>query len=379
MHDPFGAKAYALICLLVLNENKYLSREKIIGYLWPDSTDDAARYNLRYNLWLVKKSIQRDRNGHGFLHVDKECCSINQEYEFVSDILEIINFLPSESDTIESILRLKEMFQGDFLEGCYFNKCDELNEWIIFERINFEKRKVKVLKRLAELYEKSEAYEACLETINEVLEIEPYDETVVSKILDIYMACGKRAAAITYYNKFSNQLAGSLGIVPSSELRDKYNDLRTKMCDKQERIELEKSIAVKDSNLALQTGQTFIEFTTHTIKDIPYFWMSSVIDKIVQTVEWEILQHLKYLELVSLATIQLDILEIDTAFDKIQLYEQEIKEVAIVNAFIKLLILVCETHQLTIHIKDQHNLDQPSASVLNHIKQIKIKGLNLIQ
>lgn len=375
--DPFGAKAYALICLLVLNENKYLSREKIIGYLWPDSTDDAARYNLRYNLWLIKKSVQHDRNGHGFLHVDKECCAINQEYEFLSDILEIMNFTPSQSDSIESLLLLKEMFQGDFLEGCYFNKCDELNELIIFERINFEKRKVKVLKRLAELYEKSEKFEACLETINNVLEIEPYDEKMVSKLLDIYMACGKRAAAITYYNKFSNQLAGSLGIAPSDELRNKYNDLRTKMCDKKDPLELKKSDADHRPNQPLETSQTRIEFFTHTIKEVPYFWMSSVIEKMVQGVDWELIQGLNYFELLSLGTIQIEILEIDTALDGIQLYEQEIKAVAIVNAFVKLLNLICDTHHLTIHIINSKNLDQPSLGVLKYLKELDIKGLEI--
>ena len=80
--DRLGNKAIALICLLVLNERRYLSREKIIGYLWPDSNTDAAKYNLRYNLWLIKKNILEDKNNNSFLKVDTECCGINSKYEF---------------------------------------------------------------------------------------------------------------------------------------------------------------------------------------------------------------------------------------------------------------------------------------------------------
>ena len=77
--DQLGTKAVALICLLVTNQNKYLSREKIITYLWPDSNEDAAKYNLRYNLWQIKKCIRINSDGEQFLHVDKDCCGLNSK------------------------------------------------------------------------------------------------------------------------------------------------------------------------------------------------------------------------------------------------------------------------------------------------------------
>ena len=103
LEDQLGNKAVALICLLILNDKRYLSREKIVGYLWPDSNIEAAKYNLRYNLWLIKKNICEDANGNLFLRVDNDCCCINKKYEFECDILDIVNFKPSKEDTVESI------------------------------------------------------------------------------------------------------------------------------------------------------------------------------------------------------------------------------------------------------------------------------------
>ncbi len=216
LEDQLGNKAIALICLLILNEKRYLSREKIVGYLWPDSNIEAAKYNLRYNLWLIKKNIGEDAKNQLFLKVDNDCCCINREYEFECDVLNIMNFRPSQQDSVESILNFKKLFRGDLLEGCYFNKCDEFNDFIIYERINFEQRKVKILKRLVELYENENKYDNCIDIICEILEIDPYDEYMVLKLLDIYVKVGKRAAAITYFNNFSNKLACSLGIAPSN-------------------------------------------------------------------------------------------------------------------------------------------------------------------
>ena len=47
--DNFGAKTKALLSLLILNKDKPLNREKIILYLWPDSTEDSGKFNLRCN------------------------------------------------------------------------------------------------------------------------------------------------------------------------------------------------------------------------------------------------------------------------------------------------------------------------------------------
>lgn len=389
IEEQLGAKAFALICLLVLNKNRYLSRDKIIGYLWPDSNEEAARYNLRYNLWLIKKHIGTDQQGNAFLHIDKECCGINREFDFTCDILDIMKFKPSEEDSIDSILKLKQLFRGDFLEGCYFNKCDEFNELIIFERINFEQRKVKILKRLVELYEKENNFEICLETINEILEIEPYDEEMVLKVLNIYLRCGKRVAAITYYNQFSNQLAGNLGIAPSDELRNKYNEIRLNLSDSKVDTEDEctkrhpqqgHSLNTLDSNnLDSKKNGISIKIVSDCIKNITFFWMSDVIDKMMKIIDLDYIQQLSEQEILSLGCIQANLLSICGDISESYSCNASIRDVSIVNAFIKLLTIVCRNHKLTILILNSQDLDAISVNVVQYLKRIQIEGLELIE
>ncbi|MGD9569571.1 MAG: BTAD domain-containing putative transcriptional regulator [Sedimentibacter sp.] len=378
LEDQLGSKAIALICLLVLKDNGYLSREKIVGYLWPDSSIEAARYNLRYNLWLIKKNIGVDEHGNSFLKVDNEFFCINKDYDFTCDITDIMKFKPSKYDSIDSILKLKKLFRGDLLEGFYFKKCEEFNDIIILERINSEQRKVKILKRLAELYENAEKYDSCIEIINEILDIEPYDEEMVLKVMDIYTRCGKRVAAITYYNNYSNGLAGSLGISPSCNLRNKYNEIRAfdRYNSWEENIDEKKCF--KESSI--RSNQTKIKIQSVCMKNIEYFWIADVIDKLIKVVDSDIIKSMSKKELLDLGYIQSNMLKFcNEQWELIQEYKREVMGVCIINAFINLLNNICIKHNLTIIILNSINIDEVSSNVLEYLKRLNIVGLTLIE
>lgn len=373
IEDKLGNKAVALICLLVLNEKRYLSRDKIIGYLWPDSNSDAAKYNLRYNLWLIKKNILEDKNNNSFIKVDTECCSINSKYEYDCDINYIINFKPSCRDTVDSMLTLKKLFRGDLLEGCYFNKCDEFNDLIIYERINFEQRKVKILQRLAEVYECEKKYDDCIEVLKEILEIEPYDEKIALKLMGIYRKVGMRALAINFFNEFSYNLSCSLGIPPSNELRNEYNETKMSVSDLDETNSSAKTIDKNTNN------NSDIKIISYCIKNVEYFWISDVIGKIVNLGIDDCIKKLSDKQLIDLGYIQSDILKFCTKEIDLVDYKREVMDVRIINAFVKLLEAVCNERSTTVRILNKSDMDEISASVVEYLRKIRIKGLNIIE
>lgn len=43
-----------------------MRRSDIISYLWSESSDDAAKYNLRFNLWQIKKALVQADGGARF-------------------------------------------------------------------------------------------------------------------------------------------------------------------------------------------------------------------------------------------------------------------------------------------------------------------------
>ena len=55
--DQISSKAAAIIALVLMRETRQMRRSDIISYLWSESSDDAAKYNLRFNLWQIKKAL----------------------------------------------------------------------------------------------------------------------------------------------------------------------------------------------------------------------------------------------------------------------------------------------------------------------------------
>ncbi|MBN7773802.1 AfsR/SARP family transcriptional regulator [Clostridium aminobutyricum] len=355
--ESFRNKTTALICLLVLNRNKYLSRERILDYLWPDSSEEAAKNNLRYNLWLIKKNIGTGENGEEFLFIDKDHCGINMNYDFRCDILDIMNFKPQQAESIENLLKLKKLFVGEFLEGCYYNNCDDFNEIIIFERTRFENFRVQILKRLEELYEVEANTEECLNILKEILDIEPYDEEVAAKIMTLYLNIGNRASGIVFYNSFRDRLASRLGIQPSEKLRKKFEKLKER------------------EDLDLETeGLRNIQIQTLCIKDVPYFWMADVLGKIFEQKQIACGIQLNEYMFRALGYIQPNILS-----DRETEGLMEIPSVQIVNAFIQFISNVCKDYRLTVFISASEDMDAVSAGVLKYLKNSNMRGLHLLE
>lgn len=356
--ESFRNKTIALICLLVINNEKYLSRERILDYLWPDSSEEAAKNNLRYNLWLIKKIIGTSHNGQEFLVIDKDHCGINMNYDFQCDILDIKNFKPQEPRTIEGLLKLKNMFVGEFLEGCYYNNCDDFNEIIIFERTRFESFRVQILKSLEELYDEEGNTVECLNILKEILDIEQYDEEVAAKILTLYLKIGNRGAGIVFYNSFRDRLASRLGIQPSEKLRKKYEEL--KQSEETSKIQSE---TLKD-----------ITIQSICIQGVQYFWMADVIGKLFAVEQLECNNKVNERMIYALGYMYPDILP----EDKIQ-SNAEVPAVQLVNTFIHLILNICKDYRLTIFISEIEDMDSVSAGVLKYLKSSNIKDLRIVE
>ncbi len=364
VEEKLGSKAIALICLLALNRKRYVSREKLEGYLWPDSDTEAARYNLRYNLWLIKKNVGKDENDREFLYVDNECCAINSDYQCECDILDIMDFETSPEDTIQRVMDLKLLFRGDLLEGYYFKNCDEFNDLIIFERMKFDQHKIRILKRLVELYEGEDKHEDCLLVIDEILEMEPFDEDMVLKVLNTYVELEKPVAAVAYYNDFNDILANGLGVFPSEKLRNKYMEIKSS-------LENHKYTGSKESKLSL---------TSYCIKNVEFFWISDVVGKIVKNTDLNCIEQLNENEIYALGRIQGDILNRLNKQKSVEdPYKQDVMDVGIINAFIKLINCIGDKCSLTITILNSDHMDDTSAGVVEYLKSTKIKGLELIE
>src|SRR6266487_4436810 len=70
-------KDLALLAYLAVEQQHTHSRETLVGPLWPDSTEEAARNNLRVALASLRRLLGENRGP--FLHADR------QHVQFLTD------------------------------------------------------------------------------------------------------------------------------------------------------------------------------------------------------------------------------------------------------------------------------------------------------
>ncbi len=365
--DKFSTKLMALVCLLVLNAHREMGRERLSAYLWPDSDEEAAKYNLRYNLWLVKKLIPPDGKGEDFIVVTKDSCRINKRYRFECDKLRIDAFDPQEEPSVEELIQLKGLFKGDFLEGFYLKNCNEFNEVILFERVVCQNKQIEIMKKLADLYEEKNHNEEELQVLHEMIAIEPYNEGFAYRILDIYKKAGNRAAAIHYYKKFEEKLRRELNITPDNELKLLYRAITEDPCGA--RDEYANRYKGKKKDLTIQT---------RCMQNVDYFWAADTVGALLRKGDKKYLLELDPNYILDLSYIQNELL---LSYEKIVSREHReigaVPPVRIVNAFLSFIRHASAIYRIQICIDNYSEIDSPSMAILKHIEACAPQDVNL--
>lgn len=221
-----SAKSLAILGFLMCNDQHRVSREKLAFMLWSESWD-TANYNLRYNLWNIKKVIPPDENGEAFLITSKDMCYINPKYCFTSDLtrLEDLRTLSAEEISREQLSEMKAILKRELMEKFYIRDSGDFNDWLLFERTRCQKLEQQILERLLADYTAAQDPDGIRSTLEDLLHLSPYEEEYYCRMMRLCIEQGDRPTAIQYYQKCKELLHNDLNLSPSKQLRELYLDL----------------------------------------------------------------------------------------------------------------------------------------------------------
>ena len=235
-----SSKSVVIIMYLVENYNKKITREKISDLLWAEKYENSG-YNLRYNLWNIKKVIPRDEEGRSLILASKEYCYINTEYRFSSDVIRIkkLEEKPLSSMSLEELREMKSAFRGDFLEQLHIKDAEELYEWILSNRVRYQKLHASCLNQIYLNLKDTHMHEEKVEILEEILLQNPYDEESHYNLMTEYIKLGERHMAISQYKKCDQRLRAELKIGAKKKLKELYLKLlddRTEISEHRENL-----------------------------------------------------------------------------------------------------------------------------------------------
>ena len=359
-------KAISIIALLLISDNKRMNKQRLATLLWPDSDDEASRYNLRYNLWNIKKLVP-PKEEEDFICKDKNDVYINPDFKYYSDIGVIKEYNKDKQHSKEELETIKSLFKGDFLEGVIFKGSQEISDLTLMERMYCQNIHADVLQQLYQENKKNDDNASCIYNLFEMLLIDPFNEKTACNIMKHMKKQSQPGKAVAFYKDFSANLRRDLNVSPSPELRQFYEELTvTSASTDQKPVE-------KDKNNP-------IVLNTFCMEEIDYFWMSECINQIFEVIEDEVIGEISDILLSHLLYITPGI---HARFeDRVHVSDgmpKNILPIQLMNSFYEFIKIVCRFNILTIIVTDYNLLDVPSKSVLALIEKRPIQGLDVIK
>lgn len=219
--SPFG-KELALLYYLATSGQPQ-SRSSLAVLLWGDLSDVAARGNLRkalstlrqhFDAWIV---LEHELVG---LVLDQVQCDVLRFEQVAHEAL-------TASDDAGFLQSTIDLYRGDFLAGFAVRNAPDYDLWLSQARERLRGVAVGLLVALAEVHGSRSAYVEAAHCLKRILVMEPWREDIHRRLMTALAAGGQRSTALHQYKICADTLAAELGVEPSTETLELYEQIRS--------------------------------------------------------------------------------------------------------------------------------------------------------
>lgn len=225
-------KARALLAYLAVEADRSHHRDTIVGLLWPDSPDAAARTNLRQVLTNLRDAIGAD-----FLITTRDSLQFNPASDYELDVTHFTSLLgecarhrhrhiarcPACAARLEEAIQL---YRGDFLAQLPSVDSAPFEEWLVLKREALHQRAVEALSQLAQYHERWGHAARAHELLTRLIELEPWNEAAQARLIRLLYRIGQRSAALAQYEVCRRILADQFNVEPIAATQQLIEQIR---------------------------------------------------------------------------------------------------------------------------------------------------------
>ncbi len=207
-----------LLKYLVAERRRPVPVEEIAESLWPGS-DYAVSGSVRYYVHTLRRKIepQRDRRApSAFIVARAGCYSLNHAQvwvdadEFEQRVTAGLATLASgpQSAVVELECGL-ELYRGDFLTELPYA------DWAMVERDRLRDLACAALRALSEHNLREHRLEEAVDSLERLSKLQPYDEDVHQRLMELDIARGRRSSAVRRYEALRSRIRRTFGHDPN--------------------------------------------------------------------------------------------------------------------------------------------------------------------
>ena len=223
-------KVRALLVYLAVEQQVAQRREKLAGILWPDSTEQAARGNLRHALAVLRTALKDRQASPPFLSITRQTIQFNAASDAWIDVADFASLThdaePAESETVQRLEQAVELYRGDLLDGFSLPDSAAFEEWALLTREQLRRQAIGALSRLTAFCEESGQYDRALPHAWRQTELDPWREEAHVQLMRLLALSGRRSEALAQYETCRRLLAEGLGVEPEEHTTAVYEQVK---------------------------------------------------------------------------------------------------------------------------------------------------------
>ena len=197
----------ALLALLSLGAGHGLSRERLLGYLWPESDPERARQLLNQAVYHLRKGLGEDV-------IESAGDELQLNVERVR--FDVVEFEAAVASGRHS--QAVALYRGPLLDGFYLSEAVEFERWLEGERARLAGEFAKELESLAEAAEENHDFPASAEWWMKRAAHDPFDSRVALLVMQALEKAGNRAGALQHGAAHARLLQDEFGIAPPADV-----------------------------------------------------------------------------------------------------------------------------------------------------------------
>jgi DNA-binding SARP family transcriptional activator/tetratricopeptide (TPR) repeat protein len=184
---PFGLapRRLALLAIVAAAGRKGVSRDRVLGLLWPEAEPELARHTLSQTLYSLKRDTGREWvSGVVELRLDPDVSSDVGEFE--------------EALEAGDLERAASLYAGRFLEGFYLPGVGEFERWAEERRAGLHNAAVRAGEQLATRSEQGGRIADAVRFWTRLTELEPLSARFAAGRMRALARAGDRASALAH-------------------------------------------------------------------------------------------------------------------------------------------------------------------------------------
>ncbi len=196
----------ALLALVATSPGQSISRDRLLGSLWPDRDERTARHLLADSIYVLRQTL-----GDRAIVASGETLRLSPDF-VRTDVAEFRTAIAEQRwpDALQ-------LYRGDFLDGFYVRNAADFDQWALAERDRLRGMAAHAASTLARLLKEAGRTAEATAAAERALELAPGDETSFRNLVRLLIEADNHARAQSVARTFIEYLAAELGVAPSAE------------------------------------------------------------------------------------------------------------------------------------------------------------------